>query len=96
MVRSGLGIGLLASYAMNEPSLVPLDIGQVIRIQINIIAMKERLQDQYMAVTFDWLREILGEKQPWLSPDSNGRIKPNTHMVETLSKLVPDAFGSFR
>lgn len=93
MVRSGLGIGLLANYAMSESTLVPLDLDIAIRLPIYIVAMGERLRSRPVRLVFEWLGEVLGPSVPWLADLDNPRIVPASNMTDTLELLLPGSSG---
>jgi DNA-binding transcriptional LysR family regulator len=66
MVKTGHGIGLLGSYAVVEPSAVPLEIGLRISVPLFLVALTERLNARPVRLVFDWLSDIFGNN-PWFS-----------------------------
>jgi DNA-binding transcriptional LysR family regulator len=69
LVKAGNGIGMLASYTLVEPRLVPLEIDLKISIPLYLIALSERLQARPVRIVFDWLSEIFGPNNPWFSDE---------------------------
>jgi DNA-binding transcriptional LysR family regulator len=65
MVKSGLGIGLLANYTTIEPSVVPLDLDCCVSIGLHLVAIKERLESKPVRVVADLLRELFSPANPW-------------------------------
>ncbi|MGB9365488.1 MAG: LysR family transcriptional regulator [Xanthobacteraceae bacterium] len=66
LVKTGHGIGLLGSYAVVEPSAVPLEIGLRISIPLFLVALTERLNARPVRLVFDWLSDVFGNN-PWFS-----------------------------
>jgi DNA-binding transcriptional LysR family regulator len=69
MVKAGLGIGLLGSYAVMEPAAVPLEIGVRVSVPLFLLALTERLQARPVRLVFDWLADVFGSNNPWFSDD---------------------------
>lgn len=69
MVKSGLGIGLLASCNVLEPSFVPLDIGAHVALPIYMTALTDRLASRPTRAVFDFLGELLSAGNPWFGPE---------------------------
>jgi len=69
MVKSGLGIGLLGSYALSDPEFVPLELGIHIRLPLYLQADSERLNAKPVRVVYDWLAELFGTRNPWFGPE---------------------------
>jgi DNA-binding transcriptional LysR family regulator len=67
LVKAGLGIGLLGSYIVLEPSAVPLQLGVKISVPMYLMALTERLQSRPVRVAFDWLTDIFGNTNPWFN-----------------------------
>jgi len=76
MVKSGLGIGLLASYALSDPNFVPLDLGVHIRLPLFLLADSDRLNSRPVRVAHDWLSELFGTRNPWFGPELAAGIFP--------------------
>jgi DNA-binding transcriptional LysR family regulator len=76
MVKSGLGIGLLGNYTLNDPEMVPLDIGVHIRLPLYLHADSERLNSKPVRAVYDWLAELFDTRDPWFGPDLNFRTSP--------------------
>lgn len=79
LVKSGLGIGLLASYTILEPSFVPLDLDLHIPVQMFIIAVGERLKSRPVRLVFDWLSSILGPQNAWFNEQLLLNVAPSQH-----------------
>jgi hypothetical protein len=69
MVKAGLGIGLLGSYTLIEPTAVPLELGVRISVPLYLIALTERLNARPVRLVFDWLSELLGGSNPWFTDE---------------------------
>ena len=69
MVKSGLGIGLLGNYTLNDPAMVPLEIGVHIRLPLYLHADSERLNSKPVRAVYDWLAELFSIRNPWFGPD---------------------------
>lgn len=69
LVKAGNGIGMLASYTLVEPNLVPLEIDLRISVPLYMIALSERLQARPVRIVFDWLSDIFGPNNPWFSDE---------------------------
>lgn len=69
LVKAGLGIGMVGSYALVEPCAVPLEIGITVSVPLYLIALTERLNARPVRLVFDWLGEIFDSKNPWFSDE---------------------------
>jgi DNA-binding transcriptional LysR family regulator len=69
LVKTGHGIGLLASYTVIEPTIVPLEMGFRISVPLYLIALTERLNARPVRLVFDWLSEVFGNNNPWFSDE---------------------------
>ena len=78
LVKSGLGIGLLGSYLLVEPCLVPLEIGLRISIPLFLVALTERLNARPVRLVFDWLSDVFGNN-PWFSDEFRLNNPPSEH-----------------
>jgi DNA-binding transcriptional LysR family regulator len=79
LVKSGLGIGLLASYTVMDPCAVPLDLGVHIAVPMHLIAVSERLQSRPARLVFEWLSHMLGPQNPWLSDGLQLKVAPSQY-----------------
>jgi len=79
MVKAGVGIGMLASYALVEPHCVPLDIDLKISVPLYLIALTERLNVRSVRLVFDWLSEMFGPNNPWFSDEFRPSNPPSAH-----------------
>jgi len=82
LIKTGCGIGLLGSYALIDPDLVPLDLDVHIALPIYLLAMTERLKSSPVRLVFDWLADVFGPDSCWFSKEIN------------LSELPKPAHGS--
>jgi DNA-binding transcriptional LysR family regulator len=94
MVKSGLGIGLLGSYALAEPSLIPLELDVHVPVPIHIIALAERLMARPVRLVYDWLASVFSPENPWFAPDLNLRDLPKNALAETVAKLTQEPPGN--
>jgi DNA-binding transcriptional LysR family regulator len=69
LVKAGLGIGLLGSYSLLEPSAVPLELDLRISVPLYLIALTDRLNARPVRLAFDWLSEVFGSSNPWFSDE---------------------------
>jgi len=69
LVKAGHGIGLLGSYALVEPCIVPLELGFRISVPLYLIALTERLSARPVRLVFDWLGEVFGSGNPWFNDE---------------------------
>lgn len=68
MVKQGLGIGLLGSYATRERTAVSLDLGVHAPVQMYAVALTERLASRPVSLVFDWLCATFGPATRWFKP----------------------------
>ncbi len=68
LVKQGTELGLLGSYAVLEPSSVPLEIGLRISVPLFLVALTERLNARPVRLVFDWLGDVFGNN-PWFSDE---------------------------
>jgi DNA-binding transcriptional LysR family regulator len=81
MVKAGNGIGMLGSYTLMEPNLVPLEIGLRTSIPLYLIALSERLQARPVRIVFDWLSDIFGPNNPLFSDEFTLSNPPNEYDI---------------
>ena len=67
LTKSGQGIGLLGSYTLIEPCVMPVEIGVRISVPLFLLALTERLNARPVRLVFDWLGEIFSSENPWFS-----------------------------
>ena len=65
LVKQGLGIGLLGSYATRDTSAVPLELGVHVALPMYAVALTEQLESRPARLVFDWLCSTFGEESPW-------------------------------
>jgi len=81
LVKSGHGIGLLGSYTLLEPCVVPLEIGVRISVPLFLLALTERLSARPVRLVFDWLTEVFGPSNPWFSDEFRLNNPPSEYDV---------------
>lgn len=69
MVKAGLGIGLLASCNVIDPSFAPLNLGAEVALPIHVTALADRLGSRPTRAVFDFVVDLLGPDNPWFGPD---------------------------
>jgi DNA-binding transcriptional LysR family regulator len=69
LVKAGLGIGLLGSYAVLEPSAVPLELMEPVAVPLYAMAISDRLNSRPVRVAYDWLCGIFGNDNPWFNEE---------------------------
>jgi DNA-binding transcriptional LysR family regulator len=87
MVRFGLGIGLLGTYALSDPTTVPLDLGVEVRVPVFAYALKDRLSSKAVQIVFEWLCDIFGAHNPLFAPETNLTDIPRHDLSRVISKL---------
>lgn len=88
MVRAGLGIGLLGTYALCDPTSVPLDLNVHVKVPMYLLALNERLKSRPVRVVFDWLQSIFGEANPWFARDLKLQNLPRTVLWDTAAERL--------
>lgn len=81
LVKAGLGIGLLGSYTVLEPTAIPLSLDVRISVPLYALALTERLNARPVGLVFDWLSEIFGPANPWFSETL--RLDPSASEYDT-------------
>jgi DNA-binding transcriptional LysR family regulator len=71
MVKAGLGIGLVASVHVLEPTVLPLDLDCAIALPLHLTALTERMESKPVKIVFDFVLSVLGESNPWLAREVN-------------------------
>jgi DNA-binding transcriptional LysR family regulator len=69
MVKEGLGIGLLGSFNVLEPTSAPLDLDCRIALPLFLTALTERLHAKPVRIVFDFVLSLLGEDNPWFAEE---------------------------
>jgi len=67
LVKSGLGIGLLANYTAMEPHVIPLDLDCHLSLRLYMVAIRERLESKPVRAVASLLEELFGPSNPWLA-----------------------------
>lgn len=88
MVKHGLGIGLVATTALADPTVLPLELGVHIRSRVFISAAAERFSTKAVQIVFDWIGELFSESIPWFSPELNIDALPRETMTQTVNTLL--------
>jgi DNA-binding transcriptional LysR family regulator len=99
LVKAGLGVGILGSYALVEPSLVPLDIDLRISVPLYLTALSERLNARPVRLVFDWISDVLGPNNPWFSDEcklSNPPSEYDAGFRRIFNLPLPEDKGSVR
>ncbi len=81
MVKSGIGIGLLANYTTIEPSVVPLDLDCCVSVGLHLVAIKERLEAKPVRAVADLLRELFSQANPWFDGNMNLECQDSSYNV---------------
>lgn len=69
LTKTGAGIGLLGSYTLMEPCMMPVEIDLRISVPLFLLALTERLNTRPVRLVFDWLGEVFGSDNPWFSDE---------------------------
>lgn len=88
MVRAGLGIGLLGTYALCDPTSVALDLDVHVRVPMYLLALNERLNSRPVRVVYDWLHSIFGDANPWFAHDLNLKSLPRTVLWDQTAERL--------
>ena len=78
LVKAGLGIGMLGSYTLIEPGMLPLEIDLRISVPLYLIALTDRLNARPVRLVFDWLSEVFGNN-PWFSDEFRLNNPPSVY-----------------
>lgn len=88
MVKSGLGIGLMASYVLSDPAAIPLDLGVHVCVPMYALASTERLKNRAVQVVFDWITELFGASNPWFGSELRLDQLPRDALSEVAAQLL--------
>jgi DNA-binding transcriptional LysR family regulator len=78
LVKAGQGIGLLGSYTLVEPCIVPLEIDLRISVPLYLVALADRLSARPVRLVFDWLNEVFGNN-PWFADEFRLNNPPSVY-----------------
>jgi DNA-binding transcriptional LysR family regulator len=87
MIKAGLGIGLLANFALADPELVSIGLGINVKLPLYIHAQTERLKSRPVRLVFDWLCDVFGPENPVFSREFNPKTKPQQVIAQTLRHI---------
>jgi DNA-binding transcriptional LysR family regulator len=79
MVKAGLGVGMLGSYTLLEPCMMPVEIDLRVSVPLFLLALTERLNARPVRLVFDWLGEVFGSDNPWFSHEFKLNNPPSEH-----------------
>ena len=79
LVKAGQGIGMLGSYTLVEPCVVPLEIDLRISVPLYLTALTDRLNARPVRLVFDWLSGVFGGNNPWFSDEFRLNNPPSVH-----------------
>jgi DNA-binding transcriptional LysR family regulator len=85
MIKVGLGIGLLGTYASVERDAVPLNLGVLTSVPVYGIALRERLRSRPVRIVFDWFCEIFSERNEWFRREFKPEDMPSS--FEALNRI---------
>ncbi|MDE2183967.1 MAG: LysR family transcriptional regulator [Alphaproteobacteria bacterium] len=88
MVRSGLGIGLVANYVLSDRLSMPLDLGIHIRLPLHLLVESERLASRPVRIVYDWLAEVFGSENPWFAKDLRLEALPRDALASRTAALL--------
>ena len=80
MVKAGLGIGLLGSYVVREPTAVPLDLDVHVSVPIYAFALAQRLNAKPVRLVYDWMSEFWSGN-PWFGNEFRLDCGPSRHDI---------------
>jgi DNA-binding transcriptional LysR family regulator len=79
LVKAGQGIGLLGSYTLMEPCVVPLELDLRISVPLYLIALTDRLSARPVRLVFDWLSDVFGGDNPWFADEFRLNNPPSVY-----------------
>lgn len=79
LVKSNVGIGLLASYVTLDPQLIPVDLDIHIAVPIVAIAPEERLHSKPVRLVYDWLCSLFSTNNPWFAREMQLGLTPSDY-----------------
>jgi DNA-binding transcriptional LysR family regulator len=79
LVKAGQGIGMLGSYTLLEPCVVPLEIDLRISVPLYLIALTDRLSARPVRLVFDWLSDVFGSNNPWFADEFRLNNPPSAY-----------------
>ncbi len=79
LAKSGLGIAMLGSYTLLEPSAVPLEIDLRVSVPLYLTVLTDRLNARPVRLVFDWLSEVFGSNNPWFSDEFRLNNPPSVY-----------------
>lgn len=79
LVKAGAGVGLLGSYAVLEPSIVPLELMRPVSVRLYAVALTDRLNSRPVRAAFEWLCGIFGTDNPWFREEFSLNNPPSKH-----------------
>jgi DNA-binding transcriptional LysR family regulator len=79
LVKAGQGIGLLGSYTLLEPCIVPLEIDLRISVPLYLAALTDRLSARPVRLVFGWLGDVFGSNNPWFADEFRLNNPPNDY-----------------
>ena len=88
LVKSGLGIGLLGTFTLSDPTAVPLELDVHVKVPIFALARKERLESRPVNLVYDWLSAVFDSSNPWFAPELNLRSLPLDSLSTTAAQLL--------
>ena len=88
MVRAGLGIGLLGTYALCDPTSMPLDLDVHVRVPMYLLVLNERLKSRPVRLVHDWVASIFGPTNPWFAEELNLLSLPRTVLWDTAAEQL--------
>jgi DNA-binding transcriptional LysR family regulator len=66
LAKVGLGIALLGTYVVAEPTLIALDLGFTTALPLHGLVLAERLNSRPVKLVYDWLCGVFSDDNPWL------------------------------
>jgi DNA-binding transcriptional LysR family regulator len=88
MVRSGLGIGLLANYTTSDPEFINLKLNMRVPLQLYSVALKDRMQSHPVRLVNNWVCSLFNLQNPWFSEQMNQTNLPQTPLIDMMKKIV--------
>jgi DNA-binding transcriptional LysR family regulator len=94
LVKAGVGIGLLGSYTVLEPTIVPLQLMRPISVRLYAVALTERLNSRPVRAALEWLCSIFDTDNPWFQEEFSLNHPPSKYDAGMKLLFNVSSFGA--
>lgn len=88
MVRQGLGIGLLANYALAGDAARVADLGVHIRLRLFLNVLADRLSARPVKIVHDWLATLFAPEGAWFGSDPLPSQSQRDALAPIVSQII--------